>query len=80
MHVLGKDPGPTLCKLIDPKDLPKVYGGELDWKFEDEPALDEAAKGVLGEMPKGPAVFEDGEVRRPQAPSETADAVAQSSS
>ena len=65
MHVLGKDPGPTLCKLIDPKDLPKVYGGELDWKFEDEPALDDAAKEVLGEMPKGPVVFVDGKVVRP---------------
>ncbi|KAI9064652.1 CRAL/TRIO domain-containing protein [Trametes sanguinea] len=72
VHVLGRDPGPTLRTLIDPKDLPKPYGGELDWKFEDEPALDDAAKAVIGEMPKGPVVFENGEVRRP-APPEPAD-------
>ncbi|KAJ3011324.1 hypothetical protein NUW54_g2211 [Trametes sanguinea] len=68
VHVLGRDPGPTLRTLIDPKDLPKPYGGELDWKFEDEPALDDAAKAVIGEMPKGPVVFENGEVRRPTPP------------
>lgn len=65
MHVLGKDPGPTLRTLIDPADLPKAYGGELEWTFEDEPALDDAAKGVIGEMPKGPVVFEDGRTRVP---------------
>ena len=65
MHVLGKDPGQALRTLIEPKDLPKPYGGELDWKYEDEPALDADAKAVLGEMPKGPAVFENGKVERP---------------
>ncbi|OSD02423.1 CRAL/TRIO domain-containing protein [Trametes coccinea BRFM310] len=79
VHVLGKDPGPTLRTLIDPKDLPKPYGGELDWKFEDEPALDDAAKAVIGEMPKGPVVFENGEVRRPTPP-EPADASSGSTS
>ncbi|KAI0643093.1 CRAL/TRIO domain-containing protein [Trametes meyenii] len=77
VHVLGKDPGPTLRTLIDSKDLPKPYGGELDWKFEDEPALDEAAKAVLGEMPKGPVVFENDQVCRPTPPS--ADAAASNS-
>ncbi|KAI0350345.1 CRAL/TRIO domain-containing protein [Trametes cingulata] len=72
VHVLGKDPGPTLRTLIDPKDLPKPYGGELDWKFEDEPALDDEAKAVIGEMPRGPVVFVDGEVRRPE-PTESVD-------
>ncbi|KAI0325045.1 CRAL/TRIO domain-containing protein [Cubamyces sp. BRFM 1775] len=71
VHVLGKDPGPTLRTLIDPKDLPKPYGGDLDWTYEDEPALDDAAKSAIGEMPKGPAIFEDGEVRRPTAPSDS---------
>ncbi|PCH40318.1 CRAL/TRIO domain-containing protein [Wolfiporia cocos MD-104 SS10] len=70
VHVLGKDPGPTLRALIDAKDLPKPYGGELDWVFEDGPALDDAAKAVVGEMPKGPVVFQDGQVRRPQPPPE----------
>ncbi|KAI0078216.1 CRAL/TRIO domain-containing protein [Panus rudis PR-1116 ss-1] len=71
IHILGKDPGPTLRTLIEPSDLPKSYGGELDWKFEDEPALDDAAREMIGEMPKGPVVFEDGKVVRPQPPSET---------
>lgn len=29
---------------------------------------------MIGEMPKGPAVFEDGEVRRPTPPQENAEA------
>lgn len=75
VHVLGKDPGPTLRTLIDPKDLPKPYGGELEWTFADEPVLDDEAKALIGEMPKGPALFEDGEVRRPTPPTpETTDA------
>ncbi|KAH9923583.1 CRAL/TRIO domain-containing protein [Amylocystis lapponica] len=65
IHVLGKDPGPTLRKLIDAKDLPRPYGGELEWKFEDEPVLDDDAKQAIGEMPKGPAYFEDGHVKQP---------------
>lgn len=66
VYVLGKDPGETLCSIIHVKDLPKKYGGELEWKFEDEPYLDEDARKVLGEMPKGPFIFEDGAVMRPK--------------
>ena len=52
--------------LINAEDLPKPYGGELDWKFEDDPALDAPAREALGgEMPKGPAVFLDGKVVQP---------------
>ena len=65
IYILGKDPGATLRTLIEPQDLPKAYGGELDWKFEDEPALDAPAKEAIGEMPKGPAVFVDGKVIQP---------------
>jgi len=65
IHILGRDPGETLRTLIDAKHFPKTYGGELDWTFCDDPSLDDAAKGVLGEMPKGPVVFVDGEVKRP---------------
>lgn len=65
VHVLGKDPGPTLRTLVDAKNLPRPYGGELEWKFEDEPALDDDAKQLIGEMPKGPHIFEDGQVKRP---------------
>ncbi|KAK7676368.1 hypothetical protein QCA50_020672 [Cerrena zonata] len=67
VHVLGKDPGPTLRTLIDPANLPKTYGGELEWKFEDEPALDQDAKNLIGEMPKGPVLLENGKVTRPQS-------------
>lgn len=65
IFVLGKDPGPTLRTLIDTQDLPKPYGGELDWKYEDEPSLDAPTKEAIGEMPKGPAVFIDGKVVQP---------------
>lgn len=62
IYVLGQDPGAALREFVDLKDLPKDYGGELDWKFEDEPLLDEDAKQVLGELPKGPVIFIDGGV------------------
>ncbi|KIY47637.1 CRAL/TRIO domain-containing protein [Fistulina hepatica ATCC 64428] len=65
IHILGKQPGSQLRKIIHPKDLPRAYGGELDWKFEDEPALDDAAKAAVGEMPKGPAYWRDGKVVKP---------------
>jgi len=63
--VLGRDPGPELRKFIDDKNIPKAYGGELDFKFEDEPNLDQAATDVIGEMPKGPVIFRDGVVVKP---------------
>ncbi len=65
IHVLGKEPGPTLLELVNVKDLPKVYGGLLDWQFEDEPSLDDAARELIGEMPKGPVIFENNKVEQP---------------
>jgi len=65
IHVLGKDPGPVLRNLINSKDLPKAYGGELEWKFEDNPSLDDEAKEVITEMPKGPYIFREGTVQKP---------------
>ncbi|KAF8968943.1 CRAL-TRIO domain-containing protein [Flammula alnicola] len=64
IHVLGKDPGSTLSELVHTRDLPVAYGGELEWKFEDEPHLDEDTKQIIGEMPKGPVVFTDGAVMK----------------
>jgi hypothetical protein len=55
-----------LRSLIDIKDLPKPYGGELEWEFNNEPSLDEETKKLIGEMPKGPALFQDGAVVRPE--------------
>ncbi|KAJ6511963.1 CRAL/TRIO domain-containing protein [Mycena vitilis] len=65
IHILGKNPSETLLTLIDAKDLPRQYGGTLEWEFFDEPNLDDAAKEVLGEMPKGPTVFVDGAAAKP---------------
>ena len=42
-----------------------LYGGELPWVFEDEPSLDEDAKAVIMNMPKGPVVFTAGELSKP---------------
>jgi len=68
VHVLGKDPGPTLRNIIAAKDLPQAYGGQLEWTFEDEPALDDAAKALIDEVPKGPIIFDDGRPVRPSIP------------
>ena len=65
VHIVNKDSLASIHALIDPKDLPKEYGGELNWTVEDEPALDEEAKAVLGEMPKGPVWFVDGKLVHP---------------
>jgi len=66
IHILGKDPGPTLRNLVEPVDLPKSYGGELEWTFHDEPNLDADTLAVIKEMPKGPSIFADGEVLKTQ--------------
>ncbi|KAF8158514.1 CRAL-TRIO domain-containing protein [Crassisporium funariophilum] len=68
IHVLGNDPGGTLRDLIDPHDLPAVYGGELPWTYGDEPDLDEDTKSLIGELPKGPAVFVNGTITEPPSP------------
>jgi len=65
IHILGKNPAETLLKLIDAQDLPRQYGGTLEWEFFSEPSLDDAAKEVIGEMPKGPTVFVNGAVAKP---------------
>ncbi|EEB87336.1 hypothetical protein MPER_15349 [Moniliophthora perniciosa FA553] len=69
IHVLGKgqDVGQVLQTMIEKQDLPVVYGGELDWKYENEPSLDDAVKEAIGSMPKGPAVFVNGTVAAPGA-------------
>ncbi|KAG6333729.1 hypothetical protein ID866_5357 [Astraeus odoratus] len=59
IHVLGKEPGALLQTLISNKDLPVVYGGELEWVFGDEPHLDSEALAVVNQMPKGPVTFEE---------------------
>jgi hypothetical protein len=67
ISILGKvsssETREALLSEIAPENLPKVYGGEFEWVFEDEPKLEEAIKQTLeeageeGEMPKGPVRF-----------------------
>jgi len=68
VHVLGTDPGPTLLQFIDADSLPQVYGGTLPFTFEDDPILDEPARQLLrsDEIPRGPIIFVDGKVVRPE--------------
>jgi hypothetical protein len=54
-----------LRELVNVQDLPRVYGGELPWVFEDEPILDEDTKAVITYTSRGPVVFTEGEVRKP---------------
>jgi hypothetical protein len=73
IQIQSKDTNPLL-NLINKENLPKEYGGDLDWKFEDEPNLDEDARRVLEKsmtdkggvttnvMPRGPTVFARGRV------------------
>lgn len=53
-----------LHEIIHPSDLPRVYGGELEWKYEDEPSIEPEIASLLGnkEMPKGPAEWKDGKL------------------
>ena len=50
----------TLESFIDPKNIPKKYGGELEFKFGDKPVLDPQLERVLkwegerDDFPKGP--------------------------
>ena len=72
IHVLGNltnadgESNKELATLISRENLPKSYGGDFDWDFFDEPDLDDEARNVIGEMPKGPWIFEDGKVMRPK--------------
>lgn len=49
-----------LKDLIDESNLPKPYGGELPWHFEDDPLLDDEIRDSITQMPQGPAIFRDG--------------------
>ncbi|KAI5122436.1 hypothetical protein M0805_008749 [Coniferiporia weirii] len=69
IHILGSVNGGNgngLTALIAPEDLPKEYGGTLEWVFFDPPALDDATRAVIGEMPHGPWIFQNGNVLRPR--------------
>ncbi|KAH8423542.1 SEC14 family lipid-binding protein [Aspergillus melleus] len=46
---------PTLTSFMDPSSIPKQYGGDLDWKWNDMPNLDEPAREVLSPLETPPA-------------------------
>ena len=65
MHILNPDQIlPTLTQFIEPENIPRKYGGTLDWRFEEMPNLDPAmAKSVQWEsgqvtIPIGPVKWE----------------------
>jgi len=60
IYVLGRDPGSTLLELVDARNLPAPYGGELEWKYGDEPNPDDETKELLSQIPKGPVIFVNG--------------------
>lgn len=55
----------ALHKLVDPRHLPKVYGGELDWMYEDEPKLCDEFVNLIDrkDMPKEPTEWVDGQLK-----------------
>lgn len=46
---------PTLTSFMDPENIPKQYGGDLDWKWGDMPYLDEPARELLHPLETPPA-------------------------
>ncbi|PWN31428.1 CRAL/TRIO domain-containing protein [Meira miltonrushii] len=55
----------ALHYLVDPKHLPKVYGGKLEWVYEDEPNLCDEFVDLIGrkDMPKGPTEWVNGQLK-----------------
>ncbi|ETN40374.1 uncharacterized protein HMPREF1541_04651 [Cyphellophora europaea CBS 101466] len=48
IFILGKhEVKPTLERFMDPKDIPKQYGGQLDFQWGDLPHLDDEAKAAV---------------------------------
>jgi len=58
IHVLSKAMQSQLLEEIDPENLPRAYGGKLNWSFDQPPNLDASVKEALkltgGIYPKGP--------------------------
>ncbi|KAK2820054.1 hypothetical protein FQN49_007766 [Arthroderma sp. PD_2] len=46
------DVQPTLSAYMDAADIPKRYGGELEWDWGDMPNLDEPARALAGSLEK----------------------------
>ncbi|KAK8051940.1 hypothetical protein PG993_003325 [Apiospora rasikravindrae] len=61
IFILGPDDVlPVLTSFIDIKNIPKAYGGEMDWKFFEEPKFDDEVKRLMSwengytALPPGP--------------------------
>ena len=50
---------PTLSAFMHPSSIPKQYGGDLDWKWGDMPALDDEARALVGDALTTPAGDDD---------------------
>ncbi|CAJ2501854.1 Uu.00g047070.m01.CDS01 [Anthostomella pinea] len=55
-----QDVVPVLTSFIDKKDIPKAYGGDLDWDFFDDPAWDDEIRRLCS--------WEDGHTTFPGGP------------
>lgn len=70
IFILGPaDVLPVLTSFIDTKNIPKQYGGEMDWDFFEEPKFDDEVKRLMSwenghtALPPGPMYwrpYEDG--------------------
>ncbi|KAG9019739.1 hypothetical protein FRB90_009609 [Tulasnella sp. 427] len=66
IHVLSHSQLHLLRVEIPAENLPKRYGGDLNWEFDERPKLDDRAKDIMkdfnGEVPRGPWELRDGKV------------------
>jgi len=64
IHVLSQAQQAELLAEIDAENIPKMFGGQLDWEYDDPPNLDEptkeAFKAIGGVCPGGPFAYVDG--------------------
>lgn len=59
----GPDQGKELMEVVPAANLPKMYGGEMEWTYEDEPMLDDEIKAKIGASAiQGPVVWEGGKM------------------
>ncbi|KDQ20994.1 hypothetical protein BOTBODRAFT_142375 [Botryobasidium botryosum FD-172 SS1] len=60
IHILHpSNTAETLLEHIAASELPRVYGGQLEWAYGDDTSLDEEVKAALGEqgLLRGPTLF-----------------------
>ncbi|KAF7295766.1 CRAL-TRIO domain-containing protein [Mycena chlorophos] len=62
IHILSQaEMGPTLRAMMRPEDLPKKYGGELEWEYGMYPSLDTELGKVVPGLKMGDGKGKDGE-------------------